>query len=125
MTWRKDSEMKFGISMNFDESNNKVEVAGISDESVGGEKNRRLSEIPAACSYALQPGDIIEAVNLQTDIEEIQRELQTALSIQMKVARMKNFSVPDTQTAKDSQWNFQPMKRYDGQESQGEYLFWK
>ena len=80
MTQRRDSEVKFGISLNFDESNNKVEVAGISDESLAGEKNRRLSEIPGAYSYALQPGDIIEAVNLQTEIEEIQRELQTARS---------------------------------------------
>ena len=51
MTWRRDSEVKFGISLNFDEFNNKVEVAGISHESLAGEKNRRLSEIPAACSY--------------------------------------------------------------------------
>ena len=93
--------MKFGISLNFDESNNKVEVAGISDESLTGE---RLSEIPGAYSYALQPGDIIEAVNLQTEIEEIQRELQAALSIHMKVARMKDFVVPDPQIAMESQW---------------------
>ena len=104
MTWRRDSEVKFGISLNFDEFNNEVEVAGISDESLAGEKNRRLSEIPGAYSYVLQPGDIIEAVNLQTNIEEIQRELQTALSIHMKVARMKDFVVPDPQIAMESQW---------------------
>ena len=90
-TWRRNPEVKFGISLNFDESNNKVEVASVADRSLAGEKNRRLSEIPAACSYILLPGDIIEAVNTQTEIEEIQRELQTALSIHMKVARMKEF----------------------------------
>ena len=52
----------------------------------------------------LQPGDITEAVNLQTDIEEIQRELQTALSIHLKVARMKDFGVHDPQIAMESQW---------------------
>ena len=81
---RRTPRVKFGISLNFDEFNNKVEVAGISDESLAGEKNRRLGEIPGAYSYALQPGDIIEAVNSQTEIEEIQRELQTALSIHMR-----------------------------------------
>ena len=104
MTQRRDSEVKFGISLNFDESNNKVEVAGIYDKSLAGEKNRRLSEIPGAYSYALQPGDIIEAVNLQTEIEEIQRELQTALSIHMEVARTKDCSVSDTQIAVESPW---------------------
>ena len=54
VTWREDPEVKFGISLNFDEFNNKVEVADISDESLAGEKNRRLSEIPAACSHVLQ-----------------------------------------------------------------------
>ena len=97
-TWRKNPEVKFGISLNFDEFNNKVEVASVADRSLAGEKNRRLSEIPAACSHILIPGDIIEAVNTQTEIEQIQRELQTALSINMRVARMKEhgeFGPPD------------------------------
>ena len=53
MTQRRDSEVKLGISLNFDESNNKVEVAGISDESLAGEKNRRLSEIPGGIQLRL------------------------------------------------------------------------
>ena len=139
--------MKLGISLNFDEFNDKVEVAGISDESLTGERNRRLSEIPAECSHVLQPGDIIEAVNLQTDIEEIQRELQTALNIHMKVARMKDFGAPAPQITVEPQWASAPrqvigerqaapalqlrgpdwkvfpaMEGYNGQESQGEYL---
>ena len=122
-------------------------MAGISDESLAGEKNRRLSEIPAACSHVLKPGDIIEAVNLQTDIEEIPRELQTALNIHMKVVRMKDFGVPNPQIAMEPQWVsapgqftderqaahalqfrgpewkvFQVMEGCNGRESQGEYL---
>ena len=104
MTQRRDSEVKFGISLNFDESNNMVEVACIYDKSLAGGKNRRLGEIPGAYSYALQPGDIIEAVNSQSKIEEIQRELQTALRIHMKMARTKDSSVYDTKIAAESPW---------------------
>ena len=81
--------------LNFDESNDKVEVAGIVDESLAGEKNRRLSAFLSTCSHTLKPGDIIEAVNLQTDIEEIQRELRTALSVELRVARTKDLNVYD------------------------------
>ena len=85
--------MKFGISLNFDEFNNKVEVAGIVDNSLAGEKNRCVSTFPSTRSYALKSGDIIEAVNLQTDIEEIQRELRTALSVELRVSQSGNLDV--------------------------------
>ena len=85
--------MKFGISLNFDEFNDKVEVAGIVDKRLAGEKNRCLSTFPSTRSHALKPGDIIEAVNLQTDTEEIQRELRTALSVELRVSRSGNRDV--------------------------------
>ena len=104
MTWRRDPEVKFGISLNFDESNDKVEVAGIADESLAGEKNRRLSTFPSTRGCTLKTGDIIEAVNMETDIEEIQRELRTALRVQLSVARTKNFNVPEPPNAMEPQW---------------------
>ena len=70
------------------------------------------------CSYVLQPGDTIEAVNLQKNIEEIQRELQTALSIHMGVAKTKDFIAPDPQIAMELKRVFQPAKCYSGQEFQ-------
>ena len=95
MVWRKDPEARFGISLNFDEANDKVEVASIANESLAGEKNRRLSTFPSTRGCALRTGDDIEAVNLQTDIEEIQRELRTALRIQLKVTRPRYCEAPD------------------------------
>ena len=95
MTWRNDPEAKLGISLNFDEFNDKVEVAGIVDESLAGEKNRRLNAFPSTRNCTLKIGDIVEAVNLQTDIEEIQRELRTALRIQLKVTRLRDRDEPD------------------------------
>ena len=82
--------MKFGISLNFDEYNNRVEVADIVDKSLAGEKNRCLSTFPLTRSYALKSGDIIEAVNTLTDIEELQKELRTALSVELRVSRSGN-----------------------------------
>ena len=87
--------MKFGISLNFDEFNNRVEVADIADKSLAGEKNRCLSTFPSMRSYALKSGDIIEAVNMLTDIEELQRELRTALSVELRVSRSWNHDVSE------------------------------
>ena len=91
--WRKNTEVKFGISLNFDERNNKVEVASVADRSLAGEKNRCLNIYPSTHSYALKTGDVIEAVNMLTDIEELQRELRTALSVELKVSRSGNHNV--------------------------------
>ena len=81
--------------MNFDEANDKVEVASIANESLAGEKKHRLSTFPSTRGCALRTGNVIEAVNLQTDIEEIQRELRTAPRIQMRVTRPKCCEAPD------------------------------
>ena len=70
-----------------------VEVAGIADKSLAGEENHRLSTFPSTRSPALKSGDIIETVNLQSDIEEIQRELRTALSVELGVSRSGNHEV--------------------------------
>ena len=104
VTQRKDCDIKFGISLNFDESNDLVEVADIYGESLAEEKNRRLSEIPGAYSYALQPGDIIEAVNSKTEIEEMQRELRTALSINIEVSRTRDYNAYDTRITTGPMW---------------------
>ena len=80
-------EEKFGISLNFDESHNRVEVASIAYKSLAEEKNHYLNTFPSKHSYALKSGDVIEAVNMLTDIEELQKELRTALSIELRVSR--------------------------------------
>ena len=85
--------MNFGISLNFDEFNKRVEMAGIVDKSLAEDKNRCLSTFPSTRSYALKSADIIEAVNLQTDVEEIQRELRTALIVELRVSRSGNLDV--------------------------------
>ena len=95
MVWRKDPEARFGISLNFDEANDKVEVASIENESLAGEENHRLSTFSSTRGCALRTGNIIEAVNLQTDIEETQRELRSAPRIQMRVTRPKYCEAPD------------------------------
>ena len=51
---RKDAEVKFGISLNYNEFNNKVEVAGITDKSLAGEKNRCLNTFPSTSSFVLK-----------------------------------------------------------------------
>ena len=43
MTERDNADVKLGISLNFDESNGKIEVAGIADKSLAGEKNRCMT----------------------------------------------------------------------------------
>ena len=85
-----------------DEANDSVEVAEIYGESLAEERNRRLSEIPGAHSYTLQPGDIIEAVNSQTEIEEIHRELRTALSLNIEVSRTRDISTYNSRTTTES-----------------------
>ena len=85
--------MKFSISLNFDDFNNRVEVADIVDKSLDEEKDCYLNTFPSTCSYALKSGDIIEAANLQTDSEEIQRELRTALSVELRASRSGNHGV--------------------------------
>ena len=95
MEWQDDAEVKFGISLNFDEFNNGMEVTDIVDKSLAEEKNRCLNTFPSTRSHALKFDDIIEAVNLQTDIEETQRELRTALSVKSRVSRSGNLNVSD------------------------------
>ena len=88
--WRRNVEEKFGISLNSDEFHNRVEVANIAYKSLAEEKNHRLSMFPSTNSYALKSGDvIIEAVNTLTDIEELQKELRTALKVELRVSRSR------------------------------------
>ena len=82
-------EEKFGISLNFDEFHNRVEVANIAYKSLAEEKNHRLSMPPSTNSFDLKSGDVIEAVNTLTDIEELQKELRTALSVELRVSRSR------------------------------------
>ena len=82
-------EEKFGISLNFDEFHNMVEVANIAFKSLAEEKNHCLSTFPSTHSYALKSGDVIEAVNTLTDIEELQKELRTGLSVELRVSRSR------------------------------------
>ena len=87
---RENADANLGASLNFDEFNDLVEVTDIYGESLAGERNRQMSELPGGCSNALQSGDINETVNSQTEIEEIQEELRTALSVNSEVARTRN-----------------------------------
>ena len=84
---RKDHEEKFGISLNFDESRNKIEVASVAELSLAAEQNHNLNMHPQTSAYSLQTGDIVEAVSWQKSIDAIQKELQTALSVKLYVRR--------------------------------------
>ena len=99
---RKNCDTKFGLSWNFGEFNDLVEVTNIYGESFAEEKNRRLSETRGAYGYGLQPGDIIEAVNSKSEIEEMQRELRTALRFNVKVSRTRDCSAYETRTSAGS-----------------------
>ena len=78
---------KFGISLNFDERNNEVEIASIAQRSIATAKNHLLDTYPSTYNFTLQSGDIVEAVNQKTHIDEIQKELRTALSVELRVHR--------------------------------------
>ena len=60
MTQRRNSDVKFGISLNFDESNNLVEVAGIYDKSLAEEKN---------CAWVKFQGPTATPCNLATSLK--------------------------------------------------------
>ena len=83
-------EVKSDTSLKFDEFNNEVEMYDIVDRSMAEEKNLGPNTFPLTRSYALKLGDIIEAVNMQRNIDEIQRELRTALSVKLRVSRSGN-----------------------------------
>ena len=84
------SEIRSDISLKFDEFNNGVEVYDIVDRSLVEEKNLDPNTFPLTCSYALELSDISEAVNVRKNIDEIQRELRTALSVKLRVSRSGN-----------------------------------
>ena len=86
---RKNLDEKFGISLNFDERINQEEVASIAEKSIAAEKNHSLEMYPSTHNFTLQTDDIIEAVNQKVDIDEMQKELQTALSVELQVRRTK------------------------------------
>ena len=62
------------------------------DKRLVGEKHQQQKELPEACSYALRSGNAIDTVNLQTKIKEILGELQTALSVDSKVAKARKLN---------------------------------
>ena len=85
-TWRGNNEEKFNAYLNFDQCNDKVEVLSVADKSLTEEKNRRLYIYSLTQSYALK-------TRMLTDIEELQRELRTALSVESKVSRLRNHEI--------------------------------
>ena len=50
VTWRRETDRKLGIFIDSDEQNNFVQVAGISEISLTGEKNRSSQAMPDVCS---------------------------------------------------------------------------
>ena len=82
-------EEEFDISLNFDEFHNRLEVANITYESLSEEENNCLSMFPLTYGYVLKFDDITEAVNMLTDIEEPQRKLRTAHSVELGVPRAR------------------------------------
>ena len=82
-------EEAFDISMKFDEFHDRVDVANIAYKSLSGEKNHCLSMFTPTYSYALKSSDVTEAIDTLTDIEELQRELRTALSVELRVSQSK------------------------------------
>ena len=94
-TWRGNNEEEFNAYLNNDERNDKVEIPSIEDKILTEEENCCLHTYPLTQSYALKTGDISETVNMLTDIEELQRELRTALSVESKVSRSGNHEVSE------------------------------
>ena len=90
-----DADLSTFVWANFVEFNDMVKMIDIYGESLDGERHRQQWELPEACSYALQSGDVIETVNSQTEIKVIQGELQTALSVSREVARAREFNAYD------------------------------
>ena len=84
-----DSETRSNISLKFNEFNNGVEVYDIVDRSLAEEKNLDMN----TCSYAPKLGDIVETVNMRKNIDEIQKELRTALSGKSRVSRSRNTEI--------------------------------
>ena len=70
-----------------DDKNNLVRVVDVFEDSLAGEKNRRIRAIPELCDQDLRPGDMIEIVNERTNHVEIQQDLRSALNTHMKIAR--------------------------------------
>ena len=95
MVWRKDPEAWFGISWNPDEIDRKKEIINPANEGTTGEKIYCLSTFLLTSNCALRNGDVVEPVSPQTDLEEIQRELRAATTMQMRIAGPKYCEAPD------------------------------
>ena len=77
VTWRREVDRLLGVSIDFDDKNNLVRVAG--------ERIQRIRAIPELCDQDLGRGDIIEIVNERTNHVEIQKGFRSALNIHMKI----------------------------------------
>ena len=97
------SEIRSDISLKFDEFNNGVEMYDIVDGSLVEEKNLDPNTFPLTRSYALKVGDISEAINMRKNIDEIQRELRTALSVKSRVSRSGNLEACSDQAERETE----------------------
>ena len=86
VTGRREVDRPLGVSIDFDDKNNLVRVVDVFEDSLAGEKNRRIRAILELCVKDLRPGDI-EIVNELTDHVEIQQDFRSAVNIHMKILR--------------------------------------
>ena len=87
VTWRREVDRPLGVSIDFDDKNNLVQMVDVFEDSLAGERNPRIRAIRKLCDQDLRPGGIIEIVNETANHVEIQRELRTSLNIHLKIVR--------------------------------------
>ena len=95
MMMRKDPVAWLSTSLDTDKADDVMEVKCIENESLINVKSRRESTFPSTRGCVMKNTDVTVDVNLRKFIEEIQRELRTALRIQVKVAQPIYCEAPD------------------------------
>ena len=76
LAYMETGEVRSDISLKFDEFNNEMEMYDIVDRSLVEEKNLGPNTFPLTRSYDMKLSDIIEAVNMQKNSDEIQQECE-------------------------------------------------
>ena len=67
LTWRREVDRPLGVSIDFDDKNNLVQMVDIFEDSLAGERKLRIRAIRELCDQDLRPGGIIEIVNETTN----------------------------------------------------------
>ena len=91
----KDPEARLSISVNIDETDDKMEVVITEIESLDSKKSRRLSTFPSTRGCDPKIESIPEAIDVRMAIEEIKRELRAAPRVLARNTQPKYCEAPD------------------------------